>query len=388
MDSFSDRWSTYLKERADCGLLRRLRPAESGQPGFVSIAGKRVLDLSSNDYLGFARERFETRCESPGTGAGASRLVVGDHPLHHRLEETIARSKGTEGALLYPSGYQANVGLLSSLANRDTTVIADRLNHASLVDGAKLSGARLVRYAHGNVGAARDALEACRDRPALLVTDSVFSMDGDIAPLPELLDLAVRYGALLVVDEAHATGVLGPHGAGAWHAAGLPVSSDTPVVLMGTLSKAIGCQGGFVCGSRLLIDYLINTSRAFIYSTGLSPVLAAGALAAFERLQADPGLLDKLAANARCFREALQAAGVETGRSGMPIVPVRVGEAQRAVEVSERLLERGILGVAIRPPTVPEGTSRLRFTVTAAHDRGALAEAARDIGEIVRRCRG
>lgn len=388
MDSFSDRWSTYLRERADGGLLRKLRPAEAERPGFVLLDGKRYLDLSSNDYLGFAREPFETRRGALTTGAGASRLVVGDQPLHHRLEETIARSKGTESALLYPSGYQANVGLLSSLANRNATVIADRLNHASLVDGVKLSGARLVRYAHGDVDEARDALEACRDRPTLLVTDSVFSMDGDIAPLPELLDLAVRYGALLVVDEAHATGVLGPHGAGAWHAAGLPVSSDMPVVLMGTLSKAIGSQGGFVCGSRLLIDYLVNTSRAFIYSTGLSPVLAANALTAFERLEANPALLERLAENARCFREALLAGGVETGESKTPIVPVRVGEAQRALEVSERLLERGILGVAIRPPTVPEGTSRLRFTVTAAHDPAALVDAARDIVDIVRQTLG
>lgn len=378
-------WSLRLAEKERDGLKRTLRTIHCDKPGSIVINGRICLDLSSNDYLGFAREPLNLADVQVDPGAGASRLIVGDLLLHHRLEERLARFKGTEAALLYPSGYQCNIGLLTALAERNSVIVSDRLNHASLIDGARLSGGKLIRYPHGDVRAARNVLDSHRDRPCLLVTDAVFSMDGDVAPLPELLDLAVEYDALLVVDEAHATGVLGSGGAGAWHEFGLPTRTETPVVLMGTMSKALGAQGGFVCGPRVLIDYLVNTSRAFIYSTGISPLNVHAAMLALDRLEREPRRLTALRENALRFRTALQAEGIDTGGSTTPIVPVVVGSAERALECSRQLEERGILGVAIRPPTVPVGTSRLRFTVTAVHDPAELERTAGIIAEVVKR---
>ena len=384
MTVWLEKWREWLGARARDGLLRSLRTVEPDAPGFVCRNGKRRLDLSSNDYLGLARKTWDTRSETPLSGAGASRLVVGDLDIHHQLERRLSRLKGAEAALLYPSGYQANLGLLPALAGRGTVIVGDRLNHASLVDGARLSGGKYIRYPHGNLAEAERILAENREHPCLLVTDAVFSMDGDIAPLTGLLRIAERYDALLIVDEAHATGVLGPNGAGAWHAAGLPTSPETPVVLMGTLSKALGSQGGFVCGPQVLIDYLVNRSRAFIYSTGIAPGAITNALHALDYLEANPQLLDRLRSNARLFHSALLERDVNVGGGETPILPVVVGEARHADIFSRRLEEAGILGAAIRPPTVPEGTSRVRFTVTAAHSPEALTEAAETIARLRR----
>lgn len=383
MTEWLERWRHWLDGRARDGLLRALRVVEPDTPGFVRCGGHRCLDLSSNDYLGFGRTAYSTG-EAIPAGSGASRLVVGDLEIHHRLERRLAELKGTEAALVFPSGYQANLGLLSALAGRDTVIVADRLIHASLVDGALLSGARLFRYPHRDIEAAGRILNEHRKHPCLLVTDAVFSMDGDIAPLSGLLELAERHGALLVVDEAHATGIMGPGGAGAWHAAGLPTLPETPVVLMGTLSKALGSQGGFVCGARTLIEFLVNRSRAFVYSTGIAPIAVHHALHAIDRLAAEPQLLDNLRRNTDLFHAELLQHGVGAGEGGTPILPVIVGDASHADVFSTRLEEAGILGVSIRPPTVPEGMSRVRFTVTAVHETSVLVDAARTIGSLKR----
>ena len=386
MDAWQEYWHNWLKKREQSGLRRSLRPIEVKDRGGIALNGSDCLDLSSNDYLGFAREVW--RPVSPlFPGAGASRLITGDLEIHHRLEERLARLKDAGAALLYPSGFQANLGLMTALAGRDCTIVADRLNHASLVDGARLSGARLHRYAHKDTGEARAILQAIQkespSRRCLLVTDAVFSMDGDIAPLADLLAIAVEFGALLVVDEAHATGVLGLGGAGAWHAAGLPPISAAPAILMGTLSKALGAQGGFVCGSKVFIDYLVNCSRPYIYSTGISPLVVAAALHALDRLEAEPHLLCDLWHNVEVFGSSLREAGLDPGAMETPILPVITGDALRTVQLSKKLEERGILGVAIRPPTVPEGSSRLRFTVTAVHDPAQLEQAAHTVGQVL-----
>ncbi len=382
-DNWANAWKQEIDKLASQNLLRELHLSIPQRIGKRSL-----IDLSSNDYLGLANDErlIEALIEGAkrwGVGARASRLIVGHSEAHRVLEERLADLKGTEAALVFPSGYQTNAGLISALVSRHDMVLADRLCHASILDGVRMSGAKLDRFRHNDLSDLEKHLLESKRR-TLVVTESVFSMDGDVAPLPEILDLTVRYGALLVIDEAHATGVMGDRGSGAWGHFGLPTGPEVPVVLMGTLSKALGCQGGFVCGSRLVVDYLINRCRAFIYSTGLSPALAWAAVKALEISETDSDLRNALHANIDLFRSSLSrfiSQGSSETRTA--IIPVIVGDAAGCVTLSRQLEQRGILALPVRPPTVPEGSSRLRLTVTAAHRPGDLQHAAEVIlGEI------
>jgi len=358
-----------LAEREAAGLLRRMRWVKSPQDSWVEMNGRRVLLLCSNNYLGLAnhpgvRSAAAEAAQSLGVGAGASRLISGSSDIHRQLEERIAALKHTEASLLFPTGYHANIGAITALVESGDTVFSDALNHASLIDGCRLSGAKIHVYPHCDVDALEAQLARARSRRKLIVTDTVFSMDGDLAPLREICDAADRHGALVMVDEAHATGVLGPSGAGAVEALGLQGRVDVEVA---TLGKALGVAGAAVCGSRLLIDLLINRARSFIYTTAIAPPLAAAVLAALDIAGREPERRERLARNGAHLRCELRRLGYAVAAGSTPIIPVQVGDSAAALRLSELLLERGIFVQPIRPPTVPDGTARLRVTVMATH---------------------
>jgi 8-amino-7-oxononanoate synthase len=381
-----------LAELERLGLTRRLRLISGPQGPTVLLEGKPVLLLCSNNYLGLAdhprvREAAAEAAMRWGVGAGASRLVSGTMTIHGRLEERLAAFKGAEACLLFGSGYLANLGVIGSLAGPGDTVYSDELNHASIVDGCRLSRAEVVVYRH------RDAehLEWClrrqgggRDGQArrLIVTDSVFSMDGDVAPLEALTEIAQAYGARIVVDEAHAIGNLGPEGRGAVAEAGLEGEVD---VVVGTLGKALGSYGAYACASAEMVRYLLNTARSLIFSTAPPPPAVAGALAALDLLRERPHRVQRLRANAGVLRRALAAEGFPIADSEMHIVPLIVGEQRATMRLCQEAIERGVFAQAIRPPTVPEGTSRLRLTVMASHTAAELRGAAGVLGAIARR---
>ncbi|WP_245574276.1 8-amino-7-oxononanoate synthase [Desulfovirgula thermocuniculi] len=304
--------------------------------------------------------------EKWGTGSGGSRLTTGNFRLHRQLEERLARFKGTEDAVVFNTGYMANLGTVSALVTRGDLVVSDELNHASIIDGCRLSRATVKVYRHKDLAHLRNILSAERAacRRCLIVTDGVFSMDGDVAPLPELLDLAEEFQALLMVDDAHATGVLGKKGAGTVEYFGL---EGRGIIQMGTLSKALGAEGGYVAGDAALIDYLRNRARSFIFSTALSPPVIAAAMAALDVLEEEPHLLTQLHANVQFLYQGLKEMGFQVLPTESAVIPLMVGDARQALALSAKLAERGVLVPAIRPPTVPEGTSRLRITVMATH---------------------
>lgn len=371
-------------ERA--GLRRRLRMIEGPQGPHVSLDGAEVLLLCSNNYLGLAdhprvRQAAAEAAERYGAGAGASRLISGDMELHRRLEQRLAAFKGTEAALLFGSGYLANVGCVSALARDGQVVFSDELNHASIIDGCRLSAAETVVYRHCDLDHLEWGLRKAGDRAALIVTDGVFSMDGDIAPLVGLCDLAKRYSARLMVDDAHGTGAIGPAGRGSVAAAGLEDQVD---VIIGTLGKALGSYGAYACVSSELRELLINSARPFIFSTAPAPPSVGAALAALGLLAARPGVVEHLRRNAAVMRQALGAYNLDVGGSRTQIIPVMVGDARRALALCERALDGGVFAQAIRPPTVPDGTSRLRLTVMANHRADELEHAGRVIGRAAR----
>jgi glycine C-acetyltransferase/8-amino-7-oxononanoate synthase len=375
-----------LGELRESGLHRRLRLVEGAQGPRVQLDGRPVLLLCSNDYLGLAGDRRvrEAAAEAAlgwGAGAGAARLISGNMTPHLRLEERLAAFKGHESALLFGSGYLANLGAISALADRGGVVFSDELNHASIVDGCRLARARTFVYRHGDVEHLAWGLEQARGCASLIVTDGLFSMDGDVAPLGDLARLARDHDCRLMVDEAHATGALGPGGRGAVAAAGLSEEVD---LVMGTLGKALGSYGAYVCVGAGLRELLINTARSFIFSTALPPPVLAAASMALELLEAEPGMVGRLSANATALREALAAEGLPATGSQSQIVPLAVGDAGRTMELCERLLERGVFAQGIRPPTVPPGSSRLRFSVMATHEASELREAARLTGDAAR----
>jgi 8-amino-7-oxononanoate synthase len=373
-----------LARRAAAGLTRHLRPIDGAQDTWVTIEGRRVLLLCSNNYLGLANdERLRAAAQRAaaeyGVGAGASRLISGSMRLHHELEEQIAAFKGTEAALLFNSGYQANIGTISALAGRGDAVFSDELNHASIIDGCRLSRAEVVVYPHRDATALERALAASRARRRLVVTDSIFSMDGDIAPLPDICAAAERHGAMVMVDEAHATGVVGPGGAGVAAEQGV---RDRVTIQMGTLGKALGGFGAFVAARRPIVDLIINAARSFIYTTAPSLPVVAAASAALAILAAEPQRRARLAENAALLRRRLTALGLRVGGDGGHILPVLVGDADRAMRLSEKLLDAGVFVQGIRPPTVPPGTARLRVTVMSTHtdqDLEFAAEAFRSV---------
>ena len=375
-----------LRELRDRGLYRRMRLISGPQGPRVLLDGKPVLLLCSNNYLGLAdhprvREAAAEAAMRYGAGSGASRLISGNMTIHRRLEEQLADFEGAAACLLFGSGYLANAGVVAALAREGEVVLSDRLNHASIVDGCRLARAETVVYEHGDVDHLHWALEEAEGRASLIVTDGVFSMDGDVAPLEEIVELARRYGCRVMVDEAHGTGAMGPGGRGSVAAAGLEDEVD---VLVGTLGKALGSYGAYVCCDQAVAAYLVNTARTLIFSTALPPPSAAAALAALELLRSQPRRVEKLQRNAAVLREALHAEGCSTGASRTQVMPLVVGDAGAAVAASERALERGVFAQAIRPPTVPEGSSRLRLSVMASHTPSELREAARVLAAAVR----
>lgn len=375
-------WTKALAELAAQGLRRRLVPQSNGSLPEVERNGRRLINLASNNYLGLASNRrviaaAQAALEKWGVGAGASRLVSGHTDAHAALEHDLADFKRTEAALVFVSGYAANVGVLAALAGPRDNIFADRLNHASLVDGCRLSGARTWRYSHADLEELERLLR--RLRPArgqrLIVTDSLFSMDGDLAPLPDLVEIAERSDALLVVDDAHGTGVLGPDGRGAVAHFGL--EGRVPVQI-GTLSKALGGQGGFVAGDQALIDLLIQRARSFVFSTGLAPALAAAAREALHLAQVEGWRRAALHAHCQTLRQGLVRLGCTVlGDELAPMLAVIVGEPDAAMALAADLEQAGVLAPAIRPPSVPPGTSRIRLAPMATHSidqiEGALA---------------
>jgi len=371
------------------GLRRVLRPLASGSAAEVTIGGRPVLLLSSNNYLGLADHPHvvAASCEAIrrwGCGAGASRLITGHLDLHAQVEAQLAAFKGTEAALLFPSGYQANVGTIGALVGRGDHVFSDALNHASIIDGCRLSRASVHVYPHRDARTLEGLLATTpRGGRRVIVTDSVFSMDGDRAPLRDLVALARAYHTSLFLDEAHAAGVLGPRGAGLAEEEGL---ADAVAVQMGTLGKALGGAGAYIAGSRALVDLVANRARSFVYTTGLAPAAVAAAGAALRVIAAEPERRTRLLRTAARLRRGLADGGLRA-EGDTHIIPVMLGDNALAMRFADALLERGVLAHAIRPPTVPPGTARLRVTPMATHtdeqiDRAldAFATAARATG--------
>lgn len=360
-------------------LRRTLLPVHRLLPrGRVLVDGRELLNLAANDYLGLAQDPRLIRASQEaaarwGVGSGASRLISGTLALHQELEAEIAAWKETEAAVIFNSGYMANVGVIAALLEKGGLILSDRLNHASIIDGMRLSGAKFQRYGHRDLNHLEELLKKAAGQRVLIITDSVFSVDGDLAPLRELVALKEKYGAWLMIDEAHASGVFGPRGAGLAAELGLTAQIE---VHLGTFSKAFGCFGAYVAGSRVLIDFLHNRARSFIYSTSLpAPVLGAIREALrVVREEEEPRLY--LRRQAARFRQQLQAAGFDTLGSESQIVPVLVGDNARALAFAAALREQGLFAVAIRPPTVPPGTARIRFSLSAVHAPDELAAAA------------
>src|SRR3984885_3662022 len=375
-----------LDELSSLGLRRRTRLVSGPQGARVLLDGKPVLLLCSNNYLGLAdhprvREAAADAAMRWGVGAGSSRLVSGTMTIHRRLEESLAEFKGSEACLLFGSGYLANLGVIGALAGRGDVVFSDELNHASIIDGCRLSRAEVAVYRHRDMEHLELCLRRHQGERRVIVTDSVFSMDGDVAPLEEIAELADTHGARVVVDEAHATGNPRPGGRGAVAAAGLEDEVD---VIVGTLGKALGSYGAYVCASTEMVRYLVNTARSLIFSTAPAPPAVAGALAALELLRERPHRIQRLRSNARVLRRALAAEGFPIPESEMQIVPLIVGEERAAMRLCQRAIERGVFAQAIRPPTVAAGSSRLRLTVMASHTATELQRAAEVLGALAR----
>lgn len=364
---------TAARERAH--LLRRLRTVEQVQGAWVLSGGRRLLSFCSNDYLGLAQhpalvDALKRAADADGVGSGSAHLICGHRRAHAALEEALAEWTGRERALLFSTGYMANLGVMQALLQRGDLCVQDKLNHACLLDGATLAGAELKRYPHADVDGAARQLAARPDAAALLATDGVFSMDGDIAPLPALAALCQQQGASLMVDDAHGLGVLGPRGEGSLHAHGLS-QHDAPV-LMATLGKAVGTSGAFVAGSAALIDGLVQSARTYIYTTAMPPALAAATLAAVRLAQAESWRRDKLHGLIARFRAGAAQLGLPLMPSHTAIQPLLLGDAQAALDAAALLEREGLLVTAIRPPTVPQGKARLRITLSASHQEAEV----------------
>ena len=364
-----------LQTLHDEGLYRRLRVLDDEQKARTSIDHRVVVNLSSNNYLGLTthpklRERAIEAIRAFGVGSGSVRTIAGTMEIHMRLEQKLAAFKRTEAAVVFQSGFTANAGTVSAILGRDDAIVSDELNHASIIDGARLSRATIKVFPHRDVAAARRILE---ELPAgqrkLLISDGVFSMDGDLGALPALSDLAEEFDCIMMVDDAHASGVFGEHGRGTVDHFGLHGRVDVQV---GTLSKALGVLGGYVAGSRSLIDFLYHRARPFLFSTSHPPPVAAACLAAVEIMETEPQLMKQLWENTHFFKDGLAALGFDTGASESPITPVIVGDATVAMALSDRLFEKGVFAQGIGFPTVPRGRARVRTIVTATHTRDQL----------------
>ena len=374
-----ERVAEFLRDRREAGLLRVLRPADFRGGGRIRLGGREYADLSSNDYLGLSghprlKSASKEAADRFGTGASASRLLSGDLSLHHRLEEATAEFKGKESSLVYNSGYQANLGIISSLCDRADAVFTDRFSHASIIDGILLSKARFFRFRHNDTAHLGSLLERERNRVrnALIVTETVFSMDGDRCPLGEIVRLKERYDCRLLVDEAHATGIFGKNGSGVVEEEGLTKKVD---IIMGTFSKALGSFGSYAATSAAIRDYLVNTSRSFIYSTALPPSVIAADLASLDLVKEEPWRRKRLLENSVYLRNGLLKKGF-TLKGSSHIIPVITEEA---ADISRQLQDKGYWVLPIRPPTVPEGGSRLRLSLTCDHTKEMLERLIDDI---------
>jgi glycine C-acetyltransferase len=369
------------------GLYRRLRVLDGEQKARTSFDHRSVVNLSSNNYLGLTthpklRERAIEAIRLFGVGSGSVRPIAGTMSIHMELEEKLAAFKHTEATVVFQSGFTANAGTVSSILGKDDFIVSDELNHASIIDGARLSRASIKVFPHRDAAAARAIVAALpRDRRTLIITDGVFSMDGDIGALPELCDVADEFGCIMMVDDAHASGVFGKNGRGTVDHFGLHGRVDVQV---GTLSKAIGALGGYVAGSKALIEFLYHRARPFLFSTSHPPAVAAACLGAIEVLETEPQLIERLWDNTRFFKSGLQALGFNTGTSESPITPVIVGDAARAMKLSDELFQEGVFAQGIGFPTVARDKARVRTIVTATHTRDELQFALEAFGKVGR----
>ena len=376
--------SDELNQLKQKGTHFRLRVLDDEQAPVCHFDGRKVINLASNNYLGLTthpklREAALEATRKYGVGSGAVRTIAGTMRIHMELEERIARFKNVEACVVFQSGFTANAGTVSSILGKDDFIISDELNHASIIDGARLSRAKILVFRHKDLAHAEKQLASVKDQPGhkLLITDGVFSMDGDIGPLPGLCDLAEKYGAIMMVDDAHASGVLGRNGRGTIDHFGMHGRVDIQV---GTLSKAIGALGGYVCGTRDLIDYLYHRARPFLFSTSHPPSVAAACIAAFDVLETEPQWMEQLWANTRFWKKELGLLGFDIGgqttpASETPITPIIIGDGRLTMDFSRELFKEGVLGTGIAFPTVPEGKARVRTIMTATHMKDELQQA-------------
>lgn len=364
-----------IDQRKEKHLLRRLVPSEAEDATHIQQNGRSLLLFCSNNYLGLTHHPAVKMAaiaalQNWGAGSGASRLLSGNHPLYTQLEASLAQIKATESALVFSSGYMANIGVLGALIDKNDLILSDRLNHASLIDGGRRAGGTFRIYPHRDMKQLHRLLAGRKgNRRAYILTDGIFSMEGDIAPLPEILHLAEAYDALIYLDDAHATGVLGQKGGGTCDFFEI---QSLRIIQMGTLSKALGSLGGFVAGSDLFIQYLVNKARPLIYTTALPPSLLAAALSAIEIIRDQPGIRHTLSANIDYFCDRAASLGFDLINHKTPIIPIQIGESEKVLTFSQKLLDQGIYVPAIRPPTVPLGTDRLRISLTASHTKDQI----------------
>jgi glycine C-acetyltransferase len=376
--------TAQLDELRQRGTFFKLRVLDDEQAPVCTYDGKHVINLASNNYLGLCnhpklREAAIAATEKYGVGSGAVRTIAGTMRIHIELEEKIAAFKGVQACVVFQSGFAANAGTVGSILGKDDFILSDELNHASIIDGARLSRAKIKVFRHKDVAHAEELLQEIQHEPGrkLLITDGVFSMDGDIGPVDKLAQLAEKYGAIMMIDDAHASGVLGRNGRGSadhFHV------TDKVDVQVGTLSKAIGALGGYVCGSRDLIDYLYHRARPFLFSTSHPPSVAATCIAAFDMLENEPDRIERLWANTAYFKQQLTDAGFDVGgvstpKSETPITPIIIGDGRRAMEFSKALFDAGVMATGIAFPTVPEGKARIRTIMTSEHTREQIDQA-------------
>ncbi|MFA6320235.1 MAG: 8-amino-7-oxononanoate synthase [Candidatus Omnitrophota bacterium] len=375
----------FLKTRSAEGLLRKLRPASGRRSGLIQLGGKEYVDFSSNDYLGLSNhpaliEAAKEASDKYGVGSSGSRLLSGDNDIYHKLEEKTAEFKGKEKALVFNSGYQANVGILSALYGEGDVIFSDKLNHASIVDGLMLSGVKFFRFKHNDNAHLESLLEKERFKfkRALIITETIFSMDGDRPDLKGLVALKEKFDCAIMVDEAHATGIFGPRGSGIVEAEGLTDKID---LIMGTFGKALGSFGAYLASSGDVIDYMVNKCRSFIYSTALPPATIACNLAGIELVKKEPHRRQELLRSAEYLRNILKERGFDVNGSSQ-IIPVIIGDNNKTVKAAEALQAKGYWVLPIRPPTVPQGEARLRFSLSFDHKTTVLKRLADDISQI------
>lgn len=388
-------FKTLQKELAELeaqGLRRGCRKAEEARGGRIKVEGRWLVNLASNNYLGLSQHprviaAAQEAAGKYGAGAGSARLIGGNWPPHEQLEQELAAFKQAEDCLLFSTGYMASLGIVTALAGPGDLVIGDRLNHASLIDACRLSGAEMRVYPHADAERLETALKQrrARYRRALVVTEGLFSMDGDSPPLPRIAAIAREYDAWLLVDDAHATGVLGKQGRGSLEHFGIPPEG---VLQMGTLSKALGSMGGYLAGPKDAVELLRNKARSYIFTTGMAPSCAAAALEALRVVKEEPGLRQRLWDNVRAWTAGLRGLGFDLVRGDSPIVPVRVGPNAETMAMARALFEAGVFAPGIRPPTVPEGEARIRTSLTALHTQQDLTEALASFQTIYAQHRG